>query len=436
IKVVQERQELYFDIAYSEPVYRLHPWEHSFIIKTNAKWTATKISDPDDVVTFADINNGMPDEYGTVIKFTTKEKLVNAIKNSTVQIRFSSTSIPKEFPDKLLTLNLEGPKIVGKSNSYMLSPGKEAILIPVSQANADGTIRIDDNAAVYGEFLWSDSPNGWTGNGVVSHVGTVGIGSKAYIYVIPGNTPGNAVVAVRVNGTIAWSWHIWVSNSIPNVGVPSGTFMDRNLGATSNSPNNVNTLGLLYQWGRKDPFPGAGSTTQNVFKKIYNANGMEVSSPFMNSRTTVQGSVQNPLVYYGQNDGNSREWLLSPDNALWGGANTTTPSAKTAYDPCPEGWRVPAWRNGKSPWDGLSVTNFPWDNALLGRTSATHGGYYPAAGYRDSVNGLLGDVGGAGYAWIASPSGVYGYHLAFNSTVITSAGGHRANGIPVRCIRE
>lgn len=40
--------------------------------------------------------------------------------------------------------------------------------------------------------------------------------------------------------------------------------MDRNLGATTAEPNTVGALGLLYQWGRKDPFLGSASINSDV----------------------------------------------------------------------------------------------------------------------------------------------------------------------------
>ena len=39
--------------------------------------------------------------------------------------------------------------------------------------------------------------------------------------------------------------------------------MDRNLGATSAALGDVGALGLLYQWGRKDPFLGSLSITES-----------------------------------------------------------------------------------------------------------------------------------------------------------------------------
>jgi hypothetical protein len=98
-------------------------------------------------------------------------------------------------------------------------------------------------------------------------------------FTVTANTPasnngGNAVVQIK-NGSneVLWSWHIWVTGYDPNSGGTTysrsnGTktyvFMDRNLGATAAATSTATdqasaVSGLLYQWGRKDPFPGASS---------------------------------------------------------------------------------------------------------------------------------------------------------------------------------
>lgn len=87
-------------------------------------------------------------------------------------------------------------------------------------------------------------------------------GGKLLFTVDKGKT-GNAVVAVTDGeGTILWSWHVWVvaDNAFMNTALPSGTFMDRNLGAMAGTPDeadfakkNEDTWGLYYEWGRKDP---------------------------------------------------------------------------------------------------------------------------------------------------------------------------------------
>ena len=83
---------------------------------------------------------------------------------------------------------------------------------------------------------------------------------------------GNAVVAARdASNNIIWSWHIWRSKqpaAIPLKAIGSLTvdggmeMMDRNLGALSAALLDDLSYGLLYQWGRKDPFSGyAGFTS-------------------------------------------------------------------------------------------------------------------------------------------------------------------------------
>lgn len=95
---------------------------------------------------------------------------------------------------------------------------------------------------------------------------------------------GNALIGgYNKDGEIIWSWHIWCTDSEPdNVGnavvystyrwdkdgiypdqprVPGYAVMSCNLGAMAFTPKDdskdgkLATFGLLYQWGRKDPFP-------------------------------------------------------------------------------------------------------------------------------------------------------------------------------------
>ncbi|MCD8313211.1 MAG: DUF4906 domain-containing protein [Bacteroidales bacterium] len=93
---------------------------------------------------------------------------------------------------------------------------------------------------------------------------------------------GNAVIAARnAEGDIIWSWHIWVTEGDPANEVNALTYytyawdesgirydeprisgpqiMRRNLGALEDEPEVAaapeRTYGMLYQWGRKDPFP-------------------------------------------------------------------------------------------------------------------------------------------------------------------------------------
>ena len=101
------------------------------------------------------------------------------------------------------------------------------------------------------------------------------------IYVQTGGVEGNALVAAyNAEGTILWSWHIWVTNNDPgnlrnairyttyrwdNKGIHHNEprvygyqVMPCNLGALAfeqKDARDSNVYGMLYQWGRKDPFP-------------------------------------------------------------------------------------------------------------------------------------------------------------------------------------
>ena len=256
---------------------------------------------------------------------------------------------------------------------------------------------------------------------------------------------GNAVIAAKdANGNILWSWHIWLTDQ-PQGQVyynNAGTMMDRNLGATSATPGDVSALGLLYQWGRKDPFLGSSSISSSTLVKSTIAWPSAVFSDSSNG--TIAYATANPTTFIGYNSDNY-DWYYtgdsSTDNTRW----TTSESSKSIYDPCPAGWRVP---------DGGS--NGIWSKALgssssyLGTYDNTNRGmnfsgkfgsdqtiWYPASGYRYNYGGL-GNDGNGGGCWSASPSSYSACNLYFDSYgyVGPSGGTNRAVGFSVRCLQE
>ncbi|MBB4808073.1 hypothetical protein HNP38_003413 [Chryseobacterium defluvii] len=126
---------------------------------------------------------------------------------------------------------------------------------------------IDTNGIQTTSVYWEDV------NGLIKSTTIEGSGEDAKIKVIIDKTKGegNASIDFKVNNTIYWSWHIWVTDNpeggaIYGQGIEtdlSGTsfipeYMDRNLGATNAGflGNDWNKSGgLMYQWGRKDPIP-------------------------------------------------------------------------------------------------------------------------------------------------------------------------------------
>lgn len=145
---------------------------------------------------------------------------------------------------------------------------------------------------------------------------------------------------------------------------PSHLFMDRNLGSNGNhttlTPEGV---GMYYQWGRKEPFPGPSIfvdgdwefdlTIDNNQRRVVNASNQQVLTKFENVNTlqNLGNSIHNPTVFYKADEWEvsvMQDWYTNSDsemkyqnNYLWDDKK----HRKTPYDPCPEGWRVPESSN-------------------------------------------------------------------------------------------
>jgi len=225
--------------------------------------------------------------------------------------------------------------------------------------------------------------------------------------------------------------------------------MDRNLGATTVTTNTVSTLGLLYQWGRKDPFPGSASTTDDDEEPtIYNASGTSsttmITKTEVSAATNLDNAIKNPLTFYCKSSSSDYDWYSSSgthNDALWGGADISSPTVKTMFDPSPAGWRVPTWKGLASPWSKFTTGTFSWNATYLGCTY-TDGAFYPAAGYRSIYSGALYQAGNSGFYWSGSPNDSKGYNLYFYGGDVFSGGVYpessdrRASGYSVRCVQD
>ena len=336
------------------------------------------------------------------------------------------------------------------SNCYLVKPSSGSIAIPyfavsggTSTSTSDPFVPVEatiPEGATCG-LLWTDNSNGLSSSGVVSSVSISGNN----LLVTTGSAEGNAVVYLKNSrGTILWSWHIWVTDYDPDDGgktypysTTGTTFMDRNLGATAvataiNSP--LASYGLYYQWGRKDPFPSANATTINNVSGVTGSAAMygtetKVTIDTQDKSVDMATATENPTTFY---TGNSSpyDWNSSPNVNLWGNSTTSIVNSKSPYDPCPVGWRVPVYKSGVSPWNGLSGSWSTWSSKV---------GYPPASGYRGCGNGEFLNVGSSGDCWAAAPGGNYGCGLHFDSSSVDSSGRYyraRANGFGVRCCRE
>jgi hypothetical protein len=277
----------------------------------------------------------------------------------------------------------------GTANCYLIQQAGDYKFKSVI-GNTDGTVGNVKTVEVLWESFGTDEmPN------VGDLIASVSYKDGYICFSTPENfRDGNAVIAAKNSkGTILWSWHIWCAEEGWQEQVyynDAGTMMDRNLGATSATPGDVGALGLMYQWGRKDPFMGASSISDDV---------LAVSTGTWN--ITPGGSIaeaeENPMTFYTYTDYMSSigSWM----------------STKTAYDPCPRGWRVPEGGINGVWAKALGTTS----NSVLVSNDSTIGGinfteklgdaesiWYPTTGCRTGNEGALIQVNGNGYLWSCS----------------------------------
>ena len=212
--------------------------------------------------------------------------------------------------------------------------------------------------------------------------------------------------------------------------------MDRNLGATSAKPGDVGALGLLYQWGRKDPFLGSSSISDNI--KAVSTLSWPSPATSDSSIGTIAYAVEHPTTFIcGGN--RPRDWVYSHDNMLW-------QSTKTIYDPCPSGWRVPdggiggVWSKSLDSYCTYDSTNKGVNfSGMFGSASTI---WYPAVGSLSEEDGSLNYVGDMGDWWSCTPSNSSSYanvlffSLSRSEVAYSNSVGARARGYSVRCLKE
>ena len=251
--------------------------------------------------------------------------------------------------------------------------------------------------------------------------------------------PGNALVAARdESGKILWSWHIWVpATQIVTAnfsGILGVDVMDRNLGAlvataATDDPVDPTSYGMMYQWGRKDPFTAAGAFNTNT-PATY-AGVPETVAP---GQITLEESIADPRLLGHINNG---DWCLIPDNTFWADAE------KTIYDPCPPGYRVsklntavPFWAADLSAQAGWAV------NATAGwlKIGSPDPGVFPIAGYRDDYDvGGMAKVGSRTLYWVSQASADAkgpGADLRYDKGTFVFGSAPKARLGSVRCVVE
>ena len=316
---------------------------------------------------------------------------------------------------------------IPSSNCFVVYPGNLMSFEPYYRVEKGGNYNFKD-------YLDADD---LTGKKVIDRVGIIWQtkdaigdnteGDKVWynsdmqkIYVQTGKKGNALIAAYNVYDEIIWSWHIWVTDHDPanlsnavryntyqwdNEGIYPDKYtsglevMPCNIGALANkpeTPKDIKPFGMLYQWGRKDPFPpvlkvgkydvehvgeyydnsneeivGMTSTEDKtqLFHSVSGINALSIEDPirytiqhptvFMCGTKEVEGGeqyVENLLNYQEEGD-----WNPKHDDKLWGGLPPVDDGSmkkytinvehnvhiydnygpsKTIFDPCPYGWRV------------------------------------------------------------------------------------------------
>ena len=342
------------------------------------------------------------------------------------------TKLAKIRDGKLLTVNGESANCytVGSAGCYKF---------PMVKGN-DPESELSGVSSVV--VLW-ETDNTSSAPAVGSIVTNVGF-NKGYIYF---DTPavlknGNALIAAKnQSGKILWSWHIWVCSDFAN-GVVSHTLsgknkpmMDRNIGALSSAPGAASN-GFFYQWGRKDPFPGAYKASDDSGAPFATTLGA-MPTTASSSETTEEWSAQNPTVFVTSTD---HYWLPSGNDNLWG-------SVKTIYDPCPPGWRVPgcvSWE-GDAAWADVPYerTSSPYNGVFFSLSGSNDRAWYPSNGYLHKT-GVIKLTGQYARYWSCDVNGSFSFAMTISQNAFGTElylkpydyGAPRVEGHSVRCIAE
>ena len=331
----------------------------------------------------------------------------------------------------------DGPKNLSKqgtANSYVVTEAGE-YKIKAVKGNTEESV----GAVASAEILWET----WNNQETVtpnSVIASVGVDGDFITFATPATFhAGNALIAATdASGTILWSWHIWLPATpvadVADANYSTKNAMTRNLGAlvdaTIDAPTTVESFGLLYEWGRKDPFPGLGVLSgAGAITVAGNVSAQE-------GPMSVEDAIKNPNVYVYKA---KADWAADGTDtaSLWG--ETT----KTVYDPCPVGYMLPQRNKSCAFWSGTKWTAST-DPFVLNEANCSFSVgslVFPIAGYIDDGGEGQKKAGTRTIVWsgrwdsgTVNGYGLYGY--TDDGVAFRNQGNVRARGGSVRCVTE
>ena len=336
------------------------------------------------------------------------------------------------------------------------------------------------NPATQASIVWMDQ------QALVDGLSVTNDGNKSFVnfHVSAANIKnGNAVIAVKsADGTIMWSWHLWFDHSdalstiactnhegdnfkvtknilgytiykwkstsyeSPRVArmkieqeVGNGAKKSAYITITQSPYAEKEYSTALYQFGRKDAFPG----TNTLYESTFVENGGD--------NISIVNAIQNPGTFY--TDGNTWGTEYRYFN-LWSMQTTSQTDVsktliKTIYDPCPVGFSMPPLKTfsgvtitGKTNTNNKDINALgDWDQGwhfYAKDSSSPSTVYYPAIGSRTAKEGKLYGVKDRGYYWVGVPSSTSaGNNLDIRNTIVIPANNlNRAVGCSIRPVAQ
>ena len=307
-------------------IYLMDGKQKQYYVKANSEYKIELVSALSDngagdvIEMFAPFYEKDPSLSGKPVSFTAVDDITTSRLYSG-KAKFKIYSPDGLFPEREFELELVSGIVQPEANTYMLKAGaKQGIFIPVSRVNTayeyykkllDHDAVLSDKQGLPGskeDFMLNklDADDDWRVNIVWTDIKEAGghndiekaglselseqggSGPGSYIYVKPGQTPGNVLIEIKSgkikgNPTL-WSWHIWIVDKYPTVldvasqggdGPKTVQLMSHLLGAyervqSQYSADAYREFGMQYQWGRKDPFP---AHDVRVNKNFYDGSG-------------------------------------------------------------------------------------------------------------------------------------------------------------------
>ena len=405
-------------------IYLMDGKQKQYYVKANSEYKIELVSALSDngagdvIEMFAPFYEKDPSLSGKPVSFTAVDDITTSRLYSG-KAKFKIYSPDGLFPEREFELELVSGIVQPEANTYMLKAGaKQGIFIPVSRVNTayeyykkllDHDAVLSDKQGLPGskeDFMLNklDADDDWRVNIVWTDIKEAGghndiekaglselseqggSGPGSYIYVKPGQTPGNVLIEIKSgkikgNPTL-WSWHIWIVDKYPTVldvasqggdGPKTVQLMSHLLGAyervqSQYSADAYREFGMQYQWGRKDPFPahdvrvnknfydGSGK----LFDFLWEQRGNDVdygktdAQQARGAALTMKQSIEHPNAIVSHqsfwlyecfphglvNNFKDRWVFLYPWNRPSQTGNPEDVGGKTVFDPSPYGFRI------------------------------------------------------------------------------------------------